>query len=454
MAYIQSWGSKRMKHILLCALLALLSLPAYAQCPALQDQALSSVASACAEQAVEAICFGSPTVSLAGLPEDTATGFAQPGDEIAAHGIQWFSVSSEDKTWGVARLLFEAYAPASLDSQIAALLAFGDVAIFPSASAAPATLLDITVAAAQGANLRAEANMDAPVIKTIADRKPLKAVGLSDDGGWVLAFADPETSGWISRDLVQGDLSSLGIVPAEGADDALWSLWSPWQSLDFRSGIDDAPCPGAPASGMLLQTNQFQPPRQFWLNDLPVLLNGVVFLQAQVDAGMSIYVLDGEATITAPDARMVVKSGFSIHVPLGGGADSALAPAAPRAYNYQDMLRLPIDALYYDARVGFDPYTIIKARPLGEQSPLEGISADAPCKITAGAFGANIRSNSDPEAPVIGVMGHRESANPVARAIGSDELLWWKLADHVWVRIDATITGGKCSAVPLIASDS
>ena len=448
-----------MRFFLVSLILSLLTTLASAQdraCPALQDRAIGSVSSACAEQEINSICFGHPTVSLAWLPDVATTEFSLPGDQAASNSVDWFSASSEDKTWGTARILFAAYPPDGLEAQTAALLAFGDVALFPPPPASiPAPLLDIAVAATQGANLRAEPNTDAQIIRTLAHRTALKAVRLNEDGTWIQAYAGPEEIGWISRELAAGDINLLQSAPR---DNVGAPLWSPWQAFDFRSGIDDAPCAGAADSGLLLQSNQFQPPRQFWLNGLDIRLNGAVFLQAQIDAGMSIYVLDGEASIIVPEARVVVKSGFYTRVPLRLAEDGspiyAGIPAAPSAYDYQSMLNLPIAALPYPTRVGLDPYTIIDKRPSDGQSPLEGMSLEAPCKITAGTFGANIRSHPDPEAPVIAVMGHRESADPMARAIGVDDLLWWKLADHVWIRIDATVTGGKCSAVPLIAYDS
>lgn len=448
-----------MRYFLLSLILALFSTGASAQnssCPVLQDRAIGSVSRACAKQEINSICFGHPTVSLAWLPDAATVAFSQPGDRTASNSVDWFSTSSEDKTWGTARILFGAYPPDSLEAQTAALLAFGDVALFPPPPASiPAPLLDIAVAATQGANLRAEPNTDAEVIRTLAQRTSLKAVRLNEDGTWIQAYADPEEIGWISRELVAGDINLLQSAPR---DNAGVPLWFPWQAFDFRSGIDDAPCAGVADSGLLLQSNRFQPPRQFWLNGVDIRLNGTVFLQAQIDAGMSIYVLDGEASIIVPEARVVVKSGFYTQVPLELAEDGSLIyaeiPAAASAYDYQSMLNLPIAALPYPTRVGLDPYTIIDKRPSDDQSPLEGMSLEAPCKITAGTFGANIRSHPDPEAPIIAVMGHRESADPMARAIGADELLWWKLADHVWIRIDATVTGGKCSAVPLIAYDN
>ena len=58
-----------------------------------------------------------------------------------------------------------------------------------------------------------------------------------------------------------------------------------------------------------------------------------------------------------------------------------------------------------------------------------------------------------PPRPVVAVMAYRESAEPIARGIGGDSLPWWKLADSVWVRVDATVAGGACNELRLIRVD-
>ena len=160
-----------MRRLISCLILLLLAVIAIAQdsaCPALHDQAIASVSSACVEQDINSICFGHPTVSLAKLADTAAVGFSQPGDLVPSNSVDWFSTSSEDKSWGTARILFAAYPPDSLEAQTATILPFGDVALFlPPTASIPLPLLDIAVAATQGANLRAEPNTDARVIRAV-----------------------------------------------------------------------------------------------------------------------------------------------------------------------------------------------------------------------------------------------------------------------------------------------
>ena len=422
----------------------------------MQEAALDAILSHCDEQIEGTICFGNPTVSVVyrsgGTFDASALPFRQPGDFTLLDAVDWFSTSSEARSWGTARAVFPAYPADSLNAETSNIVLFGDVALFvPPVISKPSGLVDIEVVAAQGANLRSDPTTDARVIRPAAQRTRLKAVRLSDDGDWVQAYVNPEQLAWVSKSLITGSVNALGAAapPHTGAP-----LWFTLQNFDFRSGAADAPCADAPESGVLLQTPKYTTPRRLEINGVNLILNGTVFLQAQASAGMWIHALDGEARVSAADSAISVRSGFYTHIPLQINADgrsvAAEPPAPAEPYDYFSMLRLPIHVLLYPTRVGLDSYAVVQRRPSNGDSPLTGLALDAPCKISAGAFGANMRPRPDPDMPVIAVMGYRESAEPVARAIGADDLPWWKLGESIWIRIDATVTGGNCSAVPLV----
>lgn len=365
--------------------------------------------------------------------------------------INWFSVSSEAGTWGTARAMLQAYPADSLDAQAAAMIFFGSAAVFIPEQEDPPPLLDVEVTAPAGANLRTSPTTEASAIRTAAYESRLKAIGRSQDKRWVRVYADPVTVAWVSQSLVAGDVSGL---PVLSSDQPTVPLWLPLQNFDFHSGLDDAPCDGLPPSGILLQTPKDADPRRFEINGTRLYLKGAAFLQAQIQTGMLLHVLDGEAVVHALDDEVVAGSGNVSRVPLDQDDDGALFPAespsAPQAYDYHSLLDLPIELLPYPAKIGLDVYSLVSRRPADGLSPIAGMALDAPCTFTTGQLGANIRSQPDPNAAVIGAMGYRESAQPLARAIGLDDLPWWQLAESVWIRIDATVTGGDCNAVPLI----
>jgi len=425
-------------------------------CPALQQTAFDNIVAHCAEQEAGTLCLGQATVSPV-LRQSLATAglLDEPGATIAVADIDWLSVSSEDKTWGAARALFPAYPADGLEARDAALLAIGNVALFlPDSVDLPSTLVDVKVTAAQGANLRALPSTDAPIIAQLAVSRELKAIG-RHRGGWLLIYATPELRGWISESVVSEPLEDL---PPLDADAETLPLWLPWHRFDFRSGMNDAPCDGTPESGILLQSPEFIAPRRFVINGARFMLSGTAWLQAQVSSGLLIHLIDGRGWLSTADGEVAISSGKFTSLALERTDDGALKPAAAptelEAYAYHELVNLPIHALPYATRVSLDRYTVVAPPPQDGGSPLEELAADAPCKFSAVLAGANIRSRPDPEAPIIAVMAYRENAEPIARGIGADSLPWWKLADSIWVRVDATVSGGNCNDLPLIRAEN
>ncbi len=448
-----------MRRLPAFVLFVMLVFSAFAQaqtCPAMQEEALAKLVEHCAEQEAGALCLGGATVTPVYRQSwERAAMLDEPGDAVSIAGIDWLSVSNEDQTWGVARARFPAYAGDGFEASDSALVALGNVALFPQDAAdPPAALVDVKVTAAQGANLRAAPNTDAPIIARLAVSRGLKAVGRHPSGAWLLIYAAPELRGWISQSVVSQPAEGL---PALDADAETAPLWLPWHRFDFRSGVDDAPCAAAPESGILLQTSKLVAPRRFTINAARLRLAGTAWLQAQISSGMLIHITDGRAWISTAEGQAALSGGQFTRVALerdNDGEMRATALTEPAAYNYLELSVLPIRALLYETRVSLDRYALIMPAPADGGSPLAALAPSAPCKFSAVSSGANIRSRPDPEAPIIAVMAYRESAEPIARGIGADSRPWWKLADRVWVRVDATVSGGNCNDLPFLRADA
>ena len=453
----RGWQMGRWFSLLTVWLLASSLAAQESACAALQNDAWANIAAYCAEQMPTSLCYGHPTVSVV-LRQDHQSErgrFSRPGDQIALTGMDWFSTSSEADSWGTARALFDAYPPDNLNVQAAAMVFFGDVAVFlPEPQSIPAPLLDVEVAAQRGAKLRTSPTTSARAIRTASHKTPLKAIGRSQDQRWVQVYADPTTVAWVSGSLLAGDVSGLPVLSSDATE---VPLWLPLQSFGFHSGFGDAPCDGLPPSGLLLQTSKDADPLRFEINGARLYLSGAAFLQAQITTGMLVHILDGGAVVEALDGEVEVRSGSVSRVSLDRDEDGALfpieSPSAPIPYDYHSLLDLPIDLLLHPVRIGLDVYSLVSPRPRDGGSPIAGMALDAPCTFTTGQSGAYIRSQPDPKAAIVGVLGYRESAQPLARAIGGDGLPWWKLAENVWIQINATVTGGDCNSVPFIETD-
>lgn len=426
-------------------------------CPSLQAEALANIVSSCAEQAPGTLCLGHPTVAaLQRQPDLDAPALQQPGDNLPIDSIDWLSVSTEEQTWGAARAVFPAYASDSLETRDAALVVYGNVAlVFPTPLEQPSPMVDLTVTAARGAYLRALPQLDADIITPLAVRTQIKAIGTSPNQNWRLVYAAPDQRGWMNQSVVSTTGDTLPVV----ADDTdMIPLWLPGQVFAFHSGIGDAPCADSWESGVLLQAPNFIAPTYFEVNGVRILLNGTAWLQAQLSSGTLIHVIDGSARVTAADVTQVVRRGFQTSVPIEVVPDRGLvaadAPTEPTAYDYQHLRSLPVHTLIHASRVSLAIYTLATPAPQDGSSPLTYMSSEDSCKIMAGPDGANLRSQPDPAASIIAVMAHYDSAQPISRGIGVDNLPWWQLAQSVWVRIDATNFGGNCNAIPLIRHGS
>lgn len=444
-----------MRHWLLALSITCLCSTVAAQepsCPAAQNDAFDNIINHCAEQEPGSLCFGHETVSVvkrANAPQTQE--LRQPGDTMPINAIDWLSVSTEDHSYGAARAVFPAYPYDGLEAEPSALLAYGNVALFLPAPHLQPPLQDLAVAASRGAYLRAEPNTDSDIVKPIPVRVTVKVIGASSNLNWLRIYAAPDIIGWMSREVLTEPEQALPLLAAETD---IVPLWLPWQAFDFRSGIADAPCADAPESGILLQTPKFISPRQFIVNGIRLRLSGSAWLQAQANSGTLIHVLDGLANVRANGVEHEVKSGFMTTVPLdtadGSGLTPADAPTEPVAYDYHALLNLPVHALIYDSRIRLNVYTVADPVPADGGNPLESLSPDDTCTISAGLDGANLRAHPDPQAPIIAVMAYRVSAKPIARSIGVDQLPWWKLADSVWIRINVTVFQGDCNKVPLL----
>ena len=420
-------------------------------CPALQRDALNAIQSFCTEQESDTLCYGNPTLSVTYIElADDDLRFALPGDSIPLTSIDWLSTSTEANSWGTTRAFMSAYTVDSFQAQPATMVLFGNVFLLNQGTEnITIPITDIEVTYAQGANIRALPSSESLLLEPAIRGTILKASGVSDDGAWVRVHTDRDEVGWVNVTAISDDYVDL---PTVGDDDTIDELILPFQKFNFQSGISDSPCDGAPPSGILLQTPLEGSPTEFYVNGVRLRLNGTAFLQAHPETGLLIHVINGEGRVNAVEGEEKLNAGYVSRIFLdtddGGDLYPIEAPTIPLVYDYDSLIDLPIDLLANPTRVALDIYTLITPRPIGGESPIAGMALTAPCKFTVGQTGANIRSEPGPSGDVIAVMGYRESAEPIGRTIGLDEMPWWKLADGVWIRIDTTVTGGDCTSVP------
>jgi len=418
-------------------------------CPFLEQEALTNTRNACFDLAPGEICFGSDTLSILQASENIGD-LSQLGDRARLTDIQTWNVSSEDNTWGVASLNIQSYEENSWNPGEVTMLVFGNVQINSLGNEnVTISTQDIAIDSPQGANIRVEPDTEYRVIQPVMQNDFVKATGRLSDASWIRVQLPDGQTGWVTSSASFADIDALPVTTANQPPPEKITL--PMQVFELQSGIDDSRCSGAPPSGVLLQTTEGITSPPLIINGVTIRFSGTVFLQAQPLGVMLINMLEGEANVTAMGTTQFVPAAHFVDVSLGFDESNRLipmdAPSLRQPYRYEDLLSVPVEYLPRTLYIALDLSTIITPRPATGGSPLDGMLVDALCTITVGPGGVNLRAGPGTNYPIQGVMDFRESAKPIGRTMMSDGG-WWKLAEHVWLRVDTTVTGGDCFAIP------
>ncbi|MBL8133541.1 MAG: hypothetical protein JNL42_16890 [Anaerolineae bacterium] len=147
--------------------------------------------------------------------------------------------------------------------------------------------------------------------------------------------------------LLFGDVEVQNAVPEEEEADA--SL-KPMQAFRLRTGISDAPCEGAPQSGMVVQTPEGVGSVIFNINGVDVEMGSTVFFQASVSGGMTVSTLEGAAHVATDLGAQPVLAGTWVRIALDDDLQASRAPGWPRPYTCRSAIHaaLPLSLLPRD----------------------------------------------------------------------------------------------------------
>jgi hypothetical protein len=408
-------------------------------CPALVRAAYSAARLECSSLAPGEACYGNRPVDVTAL--DTGS-FSRPGHRISGvQALQSGTMRPEAGEWGVAELSIAGNTP----GQTVTMIVFGAVALHDvSGQSAPVNTLPARVSFPGGTNLRALPAEDADIVAPLLAGQIVPATGRLDDNSWFRLFLDAERSGWARADVirVQGDLDWIPVVTAD--DPATESLYGPLQALEFSSTEQDALCAEAPDSGILLQAAQ---PVSMSINGADVQFDGTIYLQAPRE--MTVHVLEGSAQITSGGETQTASAGRRIRVRYDTTAQALGAPRAPEDYFYVRMIALPLDLLPREIpQPAFNLLGVVTPA-VPNQPVLQGLIEQSPC--TAAALNeVRLRQGPGREYAIQGALYANETARPDGKAIGSDGMLWLRLAPGVWVRDDIVLTAGACADLPTV----
>lgn len=442
-----------MRRVAVLAVVGIFAVRVLAQeaCVIAEQTAIAQTATVCAGIEEGQACYGSGTAQAL-FYEGLASTFESPADTVLARNVQAFSTQRTAENNSMVRLIVQGYALNDWAQLPVSWVLLHDATLMdksPQGRTEP-----LTVAPAQGANLRAGAGENFRVLAPLAQGVAVRGTGRLATSEWVRVQMPYGTNGWIAGAALSGRTDSLPVVAAHETQTD--RLFAPFTQVFLNTG-GDSPCNGTSPSGALLQTPEGTTV-DVMVNGVMLRLNGAVFLESLLTSvgveQLRIYQLSGRASVFTPNATHVLASATYTSVVIDASQDDVRLPSntaeRPLPYNHQRLYMLPTQLLLDGFFVAVDLKQYVQPRPREDISPIASMLVSEPCRLTTGEGGSNLRAGAGREYPIMGVLGFRESARVTGRAIGTDGVNWWQIAPYLWVSSTTTVTGGDCVAVPIV----
>lgn len=323
-----------------------------ASCPTMVETALQIVSDACYSTERNSACYGHDAITVTTFQDDLLE-FASPGDQVSITHLQSLVLDPFDADaglWGISLMRVQASLPDTLPGQNVAILLFGDVQITrPSMT----QWIDASVTG-DSINIRAAAATSAPVVGQLSRGTQITATGRNNEADWIRIRTPDGGDGWAAAFLLQSD-TDWSALPETAAEEP---LYGPMQAFYFQSGIgNNAPCAEAPDSGILIRTPEGTAKIQFSINEISIQLGSTAYLQAVPDDVMSIYILEGEAIVTAFDESQTVIAGSWVTVPIDEELAASGPPSDVEPFDQETLGALPLTLLGHAD--GIEPVTSI-----------------------------------------------------------------------------------------------
>jgi len=426
-------------------LLSVSILHAQNECPVLEQAAMAETTVFCSELSNGNYCFGGADVQVDYRNENVSPIFA--GEQGNLVDVAILATVSNDTytTFSMAVARVQAYSSEIWNIGLSTLVLIGDTQVTDLGTEGVSTqVVTAPIQSVSGANLRALPTIEGRLLTPLADNTVVKISGISSDNLWVRASLATGETGWLIRDIFTETFEDLPIVTPQ---DDIPELWQPYTNFDFTSSFSRN-CDEATPHGILIQSPSKETTVNFHINDLDIELTGTAFLQANTESTL-IAVIEGEANAGTDEQIVPIIGGQFASFTLVDGIPTLQQTTI--SYDVSQLVSLPIQLLHRYVYIATDLTTVIQPRPNNpNQSPLEGMPLDAPCRVTTGPTGSNLRNGPSTNYPIVGVLAFRESADPIGRTVGNDGNNWWQIAPFVWLNATTTVTGGDCFNVQTV----
>ena len=337
-----------------------------ATCPAIIEQAVAARNAFCSNLENGSVCYGYPSVELdlnAETPPTLAPGVRIPVEQVNALQTESFNLFTGE--WGLLQMRVEAGLPD--DSTYLDVFLFGGTELRNESlnlrySATPNVVS--LMRPLPSTNNQALLRLDPGIQLTV--------IGRNEASDWVRVVTADERTGWVFAELldINGAVADLPVFA--DADLSLESA-DPMEVITLRSELNEAPCPQAEYSGVLLQSTTDTQPASMTINGVALRLQGTAFVEALWGDGLTVYLLDGQSLVSSSGGNVLATAGTQARVALDADGLSAGEPNLT-PYDLAFLGSLPLNML--ESRIALLPALTqaeLEERKLATQRPTAGI---------------------------------------------------------------------------------
>jgi hypothetical protein len=416
-------------------------------CPKKILVALARAGAACQRMEHLQVCYGYGAVTATFQPGSDQT-LDAPGSLAGIAALRSLRVTeSESGDWGIATLEIQANL-VDVEQRFVTLLLFGDAEIANRVPYIP----EIMIAATGTLYVRETPEPDSEIITRMGLRETAMANGRTENGDWLrILIPGTQQLAWVAREVLTSpqDINQLNIV------DDTTPFYRPFQIFDLRSGANDAPCEGAPESGLLIQT-----PNTF--TEVELVINGVTFRLAatafvQASEGVLIVdTLDGYVEVEAQSSTQYIPAGSQARIPLDAEGSASGPPEPARPYAQERLAVLPLNNLPYRfnlpvALSADEIETLVAAFYAPPPSPVPpDDEMNANRCVRKVLQEASLWAGPGMFYEVIKPIPYGTRVYPVYQVMDAEGDLWWQLNNNNWIRADAVTSTGECTDVPVL----
>jgi hypothetical protein len=325
-----------------------ISVPAIAQsqaCPLIAQNALEITEQVCAKTGRNQICYGHDQAAARPQPQVENLAFDAVGDIVDVTEVQSLRLSAMDVPsgiWGVVMMRLQASLPDTQPDKNVTLLLFGDVEVDMAATENAPVPDGVTVTTLFPVAVRQAPSSDASVVGQLASEQTVKVIGRLADNSWLRVWLPTgEGDGWVYASFldVPEDLWRVEVVsPTTPTYRSLNAFY-------LRTGMDDASCPEAPNSGLLIQTPEGVGEVTLLINEVNIQLGSTVFVQAMPGHAMVVDVVEGSARVEVNGMARTAVAGTQMKVPINEKRQKTGPPARLEPYEPKTVQALPVKLL-------------------------------------------------------------------------------------------------------------